>query len=324
MIICRTPLRISLLGGGTDLPKVLNEIGEGDVLTLAINKYIYLSIHELVEDYGILLKYRINEYVESAQQLQHPTAREILTHFKLKGVDISVTSDIPSGTGMGSSSSFTVGLINLVQAYLKIPSDTRSIAELACKIEIKKLMEPIGSQDQYIAAFGGVRHIRFTRNKIEVSAPLKFKSDEDKYLNNAMYLVRVGNQRRAGELLEKQSDDKNISKNLENYAKLSFLAKEGKKLLMEKNLQELGQLISLSWEIKKKLSPYISNSLIDGIYEEGMKLGAYGGKLLGAGGSGYILFIGSESFGKKITKSKLKVMTPKIDHDGSKIVYTNE
>ena len=325
MLIVRTPLRISLVGGGTDIPSIYKEIGYGKVLTLAINKYIYISAHSLLEDSGILLKYSKTEKVSDPDELIHPMAREILKMFKVKSLDLSITSDIPAGTGMGSSSSFTVNLLTIMHTYLGLPYTKTSIAELACNIEIDKLGEPIGKQDQYIAALGGIQSLKFETLGNVVSTDMT-TIEEKSDVSNMLHLVRVGGNRSASEILrEQQSFARQNPDILKKYKKLLDLANDAEKAFSKLDFRELGLIITESWFIKKTLSPGITNNEIDSVLSIGESLGAWGGKLLGAGGSGYIFFLGDQELKERLKQKFLdRYLSVRLDYEGSKVIYHEE
>lgn len=323
MLIVRTPLRISLVGGGTDIPSIYKEIGYGKVLSLAINKYIYLSVHPLIEDEDILLKYRLTEKVSQASSLKHPSAREVLMKFKLKSLDISITSDIPAGTGMGSSSSFTVGMLHMIYEYLKLKYDKKLIAELACEIEINKLKEPIGKQDQYIASLGGIQNLLFKSTEEVLNTNLGDNFLLIQEVSKYLHLVRVGKERSAGKLLSIQQENmKNKPSILKSYVDLIKLSDLAVDSLLKKDFHSLGEIISESWSIKRGLSEHISNSEIDEIISGGLEMGAWGGKLLGAGGAGFIFFLGDDDFEQQLRKKfPNRYLKVKVDEFGSKVVY---
>jgi D-glycero-alpha-D-manno-heptose-7-phosphate kinase len=329
VLITRTPLRISLLGGGTDLPKFYENHDFGQVLSFSISKYIYLSIHPLVEDEGILLKYSKQEFVSHATELVHPIAREVLSNLGIKGVDISVTSDIPAGTGMGSSSAFTVGMYQLIFEYLNQSINQFELAKLACELEITKLNQPIGKQDQFACSMGGINVLTFRSNQdVEVKS-IDLASDTLEQLNADLLLVRVGEKRSATTLLSSQSQTLSSSQKtsdlVESYIKMRDLVKIGESELRAGNLVRLGEVISESWEIKKSFDPGISNSLIDRTIQDGERLGAYGAKLLGAGGSGYVLMLAPVGLHPKFLDSfQGRILKPRVDFDGTKVIYKSE
>ena len=297
MIICKTPLRISLGGGGTDLPSYYREHG-GLVLSAAINKYVYISINEpFTNDY--ILKYSKIENVKSIKKIKHPIIKETLMEFgsNIKRIEITSAADIPAGTGLGSSSSFTVGLINSLFNFQNKLINSSELSEAACFIEIEKLKEPIGKQDQYIAAHGGIKVLKFnTDNTTEVS---NLNADKEVLTNleKRLQLYFTGITRSAGAILKEQdnkslSNDKSMINNL-NYIK--NIGKETIKSIESGRISDLGELMKAHWLYKKERSKKMSNQKIDEIYDFAMKNGAIGGKLIGAGAGGFLMFLSDES-----------------------------
>ena len=322
MIIVRTPLRVSLFGGGTDLDPYMTKFG-GKVLSFTINKYIYLSIHPLVESQDIMLKYSINERVSEPEQIQHKVFRAVLGEYELNGIDIAVSSDIAAGTGLGSSSAFTVGLIHLIEEYLGKKPSKRYLANRACDVELNILKEPIGIQDQFAAAFGGINIFEFhTRNDVDVR-PIYPEEHMLQIMSSNMLLVRVMGERSASELLLKQRKTMHTDEVIENLNNMKDMVEFGIEAWKSSAL-ELGKLLDMTWRSKKKLSSYISNEKIDFVYQKLMSEGFYGGKLLGAGGNGYLLMVGSKAVVAKAHLSKeYSTLTLNLDTNGSHVIYTS-
>jgi D-glycero-alpha-D-manno-heptose-7-phosphate kinase len=324
MIITRTPLRVSFLGGGSDLPYIYENIGQGKVFGIAIDKYIYQTMHYLLDTKKTLVKYSKLEYVEEINEIEHPTVREVLKKFSVKGVDIGVTSDFPAGTGMGSSSSFTVGLINLITNSQRKLLSKDAIAQMACSIEIDTLNEPIGKQDHYFASFGGVKSFEFASNgKVSVES-----LDNDSLVNELkgkLHLVRVGKNRSAAELLLKQKELAVKTQNFAPYMKMIDLVYRGIEAYEQRDLELLGHLINLSWQLKRGLGPDISTGEIDDLHQIGMENGAWGGKLLGAGNSGFMFFIGPETLKEKLAfLFHGRYHAIEVDSNGSVIIYNDK
>ena len=327
MLIVRTPLRISLLGGGTDLPEYYKKNEYGAVLSFAINKYIYLSIHPLIEDNSILLKYSKQEYVKEAGHLAHPVAREILKEYDVTGVDISVSSDIPAGTGMGSSSCFTVGFYNLIENYIGNRPDIYKLAELACDLEINKIGEPIGKQDQYACALGNINSIYFYSDEKVYAHNLNISEEAMDTLNKSILLIRTGGIRSAGKLLKLQNETINNSypEIIESYNWLKTAVPQGVEYLKSENFQELGKLINIGWEHKKSFSESISHQEIDELIKYCLAQGAYGAKLLGAGSSGYVFILAHEIVINELErKFGTRTIRPLIEKSGSRVIYKSE
>lgn len=322
MIIVRTPLRVSFFGGGTDIPSFYLQ-NDGMVISAAINRYIYLSAHPMFESDEILLKYSTVEKVKNVQDIKHNIFRELLIKHQITGVDIGVSSDIPSGTGLGSSSSFTVGLSKLISIYSGRNLSKAEIATEACEIEIESLKQLIGKQDQYAAAYGGLNRIHFLRDESVTVNPLNLDVQTVQVLNESMYLVRIGKTRSAGEMLNKQASVNNQNgKSDKALGKLLELAREIDDSVF-KDLGILGDRLNESWRLKKESNTFASSQDIDELIGLGLSNGALGAKLLGAGGAGFILFIvpieSREKFLSSLTTRKL--LNVHIDFEGSKLIY---
>lgn len=292
MIITRSPLRITLGGGGTDLPSYYKD-HEGFLIAAAIDKYIYITIHQaFVEE--IILKYSQLEKVKSIKEIKHPIIREVLKLLKMDGKYLEITSmaDIPAGTGLGSSGSFTVALLKALHSFKTDLIGNRELAEEACNIEINKLGDPVGKQDPYIAAFGGITTFKFLKNGFVDVKPLNIDGETLYNLEDNLILFFTGYSRNSSSILKEQ-DDK--SKNIDNemIKNLHFVKEiglESKKALENKDLNRFAELMNIHWEYKKKRSLKMSNEKINYWYELALKNGAIGGKLVGAGGGGFLMF----------------------------------
>ena len=287
MIITRTPLRISFCGGGSDLPSFYEKYG-GHVVSTTIDKYVYLTLERSFHLKTTSIKYSKVERVTDLDDIEHPIFRECLKLHDVRGVEINSTADIPGGTGMGSSSSFTVGMINLLRTYRGEPVDKELLANKACEMEIGILKEPIGKQDQYAAACGGLNYYHFRKDGGVDVEPLTLSKDLKEELCGRLALFYIGGERSASGILKEQS--KSSEKRDLNQNKMCSLAIELKDDLLSGNIDSLGALLDKSWKLKKELTAGISNDLIDELYDTGMANGASGGKLLGAGGTGFMLF----------------------------------
>jgi len=323
MLICRTPLRVSLFGGGSDFPEYFKS-HTGAVLSFSIKQYIYTSVHPLIESKKILLKYSKNELVNSFEEIQHPVFREILSNYQVSGIDIAVSSDIAAGTGLGSSSAFTVSVIHLVREFLGLKYSKESLAQEACYTEINKLGEPIGMQDQYASAFGGLNLLEFNNSgKVDVT-PIAVTAEVNSMLMRNFILIRVGGIRSAGKLLGIQSSLIQLSSKEEVLASMVGQAREVFSRI-EDGPQYLGEMLHKAWTFKKSLSPLISNKLVDDLYNYLLELGIYGGKLLGAGGSGYFLAVGEEEVTNRIRSiNNLSTLDISLDSTGSEIIYRSD
>jgi len=296
MIITRSPLRICLGGGGTDLPSYYRQ-HTGFVISAAINRYVYITINEAFKP-RILVKYSKFEEVDRVEEIQHPIIREAL---KLTGVtgpylEIVSLSDIPAGTGMGSSGSFTTALLCALHTLKRdfiLPQD---LAEQACHIELQLLKEPIGKQDQYIAAFGGITCFQFLPDDSVKVEPLKIPSETLVNLEDNLLLFFTGSSRNASDILRDQ-DSRTKEKNSQMLENLHFTKKlgiESRDALLSGDLNHFANLMNVHWEHKKKRSPGMTSGEIDKLYDLARANGARGGKLIGAGGGGFLMFYSEE------------------------------
>jgi D-glycero-alpha-D-manno-heptose-7-phosphate kinase len=291
LIITRSPLRISLGGGGTDLPSYYRK-HSGFVLSAAINRYVYITINEAFRP-RIILKYSKLEDVERWEDIQHPIIREALRLTGVTGpyLEIVSLSDIPAGTGLGSSGSFTTALLRALHTMNRNFVPPRELAEQACHIEIDLLKEPVGKQDQYIAAFGGITCFEFLPDDRVIAEPLKIASETLANLEDNLLLFFTGASRSAAEVLRDQDTRTrdNASEMLENLHHTKHLGHESRDALLAGDLRKFAELMHVHWEHKKKRSPGISSGVIDEMYELGRANGALGGKLIGAGGGGFLM-----------------------------------
>lgn len=292
MIIVRSPLRISLGGGGTDLPSYYQD-HSGFLIAAAIDKYVYITLHQtFVEE--LIIKYSKLERVHSVDQVEHPIIREALKHTNITASHLEITSmaDIPAGTGLGSSGSFTTALLKALYTLNKNLVHPRELAEEACHIELELLKEPIGKQDQYIAAYGGITCFNFLPNGQVDAWPLKIDQETLFNLEDNLLLFFTGYSRSASNILSEQ-DKKSKNKDSDMIANLHFIKELGfksKEALENGDLHEFANLMNVHWQHKKKRSGNMSNSQIDEWYELALKNGALGGKMIGAGGGGFLMF----------------------------------
>jgi len=288
MIGSMTPFRISFAGGGSDL-RAFYKDDPGCVVSTTINKHMYLFLHPSF-DQKIQVKYSETELVDKIDELRHPIVREALRIFGLSAIDISSIADIPAGTGLGSSSSFAVGLFNALYGYIGEESTLETLASDACRLEIDILNEPIGRQDQYAAAFGGLNLISFHEDDSVTVEPIQMSSGKLEELDANLLMFYTGGRREARKILEDQVSSMGNQDKRANLIRMTELAREMKNCLTEGNNDDMGLILDESWHLKKTLSTKISSRDIDDIYEVAMKNGALGGKLLGAGGAGFLLF----------------------------------
>jgi D-glycero-alpha-D-manno-heptose-7-phosphate kinase len=324
MIITRSPMRISLGGGGTDLPSYYRKHG-GFLISAAIDKYVYIAIHKAFVP-EIIIKYSELEKVTDVENIRHPIIRECMRELNMDGhyMEISSLADIPSGTGMGSSGSFTTALIKALYTYSNQSVSTRLLAETACKIELERLGEPIGKQDQYIAAFGGVTVFEFLKNERVEIAPLNLRKETLYNLEDNLILFFTGYSRSASAILKEQ-DDKSKAEDDEITRNLHFvkeIGKRSKEALESGNLIRFGELMNEHWEHKKRRSKSMSNGKIDDWYDLALKNGAIGGKLIGAGGGGFLMFYAEDKMKLRhvLMNESLEEVRFKFDFEGAKVI----
>lgn len=292
MIVVRSPLRISLGGGGTDLPSYYQDHG-GFLIAAAIDKYVYITLHQtFVEE--LIVKYSKLERVKTIHEVEHPIVREALKYINIAAphLEISSMADIPAGTGLGSSGSFTTALLKALHTLKKNLVHPHELAEQACHIELNLLKEPIGKQDQYIAALGGITCFNFHPDHQVEAWPLNISQETLYNLEDNLLLFFTGYSRSASKILKEQ-DQQTRSANQEMIENLHFVKELGLKsqdALLQGNLHEFAHLMNIHWEHKKKRSGSMSNSNIDEWYDLAMKNGALGGKMIGAGGGGFLMF----------------------------------
>jgi D-glycero-alpha-D-manno-heptose-7-phosphate kinase len=326
LIIARSPLRISLGGGGTDLPSYYRE-HEGFLIAAAIDKYVYVTINRPFNE-GIYLKYSEIEHVKTVDEVSHNIIREALKleNLNTPQVEISSIADLPSGTGLGSSGSFTTALLKALYAYRHRHINPEELAELACSIEIDRLQEPIGKQDQYIASVGGITCFAFHKDNSVTFAPLKISRETFHALEDNLLLFFTGFSRSASEILKdqhvkSQKNDTDMLNNLHFVKEIGYLSKDA---LESGNTDKFGELMHQHWEHKKKRSGGMSNQNIDAWYETALKNGAIGGKVVGAGGGGFLMFMAHDAakLRNAMKKSGLQEVRFKFDFEGTKVIHT--
>ena len=326
MIITRSPLRITLGGGGTDLPSYYREHG-GFVISAAIDKYVYVSVIRPFIP-GIFLKYSQMEKVEHIDQVDHRIIREALRilDFKTPQVEITTLADIPSGTGLGSSVSFTTALLKALYTHRKRLVMMDELARLACEIEINRLKEPIGKQDQYIASFGGITCFHFNPDESVDALPLKLSMDTLFDLEDNLLLFFTGYARSAGSILQdqQQRSENSDPAMLANLHYVKELGLRSQAALEAGRTAEFGEIMHEHWEHKRKRSKGMSNPQIDKWYDLGKKNGVVGGKLVGAGGGGFLLFYTQDrkQLRKAMTDSGLEEVRFRFDFEGTKVLLS--
>jgi D-glycero-alpha-D-manno-heptose-7-phosphate kinase len=323
MIITRTPFRISFAGGGTDLAAFYRR-ESGAVVSTAIKKYMYITVNRRFDD-TIRVSYSRTEIAGSVDEIQHPIVKAALKLTGISGgIEIVSIADIPAGTGMGSSSSFTVGLLNALYAYQGVLKSAQELAEEACHIEIDMVGEPIGKQDQYIAAYGGMCHIQFNPDESVFVNPVICGKKCREDLEKNLLLLYTGDSRRANTILAEQSTNTCREDKFNNLKKMRDLAQETRRCFNGSlKAQELGRLLHEGWLLKRELASGISNDAINAYYEKALAAGAYGGKVLGAGGGGFLLLVTPQEKRKAVRQAlgNLQEMDFAFEAEGSKIIY---
>ena len=319
MLITQGPLRVSLFGGGSDLPAFL-ERNQGAVLSFAIDRRVYIVGHPFTHRQGMLLKYSRSEDVRSPKDLQHPIAREVLSRYGVTDVDMSVMSDVPAGTGLGSSSSFTVALLAFVRHFCGIPTSETDLAREACEIEIDLLKEPIGYQDQWASALGGINVLRFEGRSVEVES-VGLSATEIQRLESSLHLVPIGDPRSASGLLARQVGELTSGSVAEKLTRrMVALVKQGKTALTS-DMDQLGPLLHEAWMLKREVTKGISTPEIDARYERALNSGATGGKLLGAGRSGYMALYVPEQNQARFSSEFARRLVFRVSSQGAGVVH---
>lgn len=327
MIISRTPLRISFVGGGSDIQSYYKH-KPGAVVSTAINKYIYITVNKKFDN-KIRASYSQTENVDNASQIKHPLIRECLKMVGIeRGIEVTSMADIPSeGTGLGSSSSYAVGLLNALYAYIGKHVNAERLAREACKIEIDILKNPIGKQDQYIAAYGGFQFIQFLSDGGVAVDPIICSPETKKEIEEKLLLLYTGLTRSSNKILDKQSKNMTASVDkreiMDQMVDLTHTLRE---LLNNNSLKGFGKLLDDNWILKRKMADGISSEQIDKWYETSKKNGAEGGKILGAGGGGFLLLSAKRKYHDTIVR-KLKELTItnfSFEPQGSKIIFVSE
>lgn len=322
MIITRTPLRISFAGGGTDLPSFYRHHGGGAVTSAAIDKYVHVLVNEKF-DRSIRVAYSRTENVDELEQLQHPLFKEAM---RLTGVhhslEIHTIADIPSeGTGLGSSSSLTVGLLNALHAFRGTLKGPAELAEEACRIEIDRLGGALGRQDDYIAAFGGVDYFEFRADDTVRASPLPLSNEARESLSDHLSLFYTGVTRRAEGILKAQSE--RTRSNLDALLRMRDLAAEARDAIVRSDWAAVGATLDEGWQLKRGLADGITTSAIDAQYAAARAAGAYGGKITGAGGGGFLLLMHPPESSRQIADalSPMQRLSVRITPEGSRILF---
>jgi D-glycero-alpha-D-manno-heptose-7-phosphate kinase len=324
MIITKTPFRISFVGGGSDLPAFYSR-RKGAVLSTSINKYMYISTHKFFEPDKIRCKYSRTETVKDVNDLEHPILKTVLSDYNLSGIEVSSIADIPGGTGMGSSSSFTVGLLHNLNAYTGRISSKEDLGAGACRVEIELLGEPIGKQDQYAAAYGGLNVIEFHPDGSVRVDPVYISAQTRTELDKNLRLYYIGNQRSASAILAEQKKNTSDDDKFNALSTMVDLVYDLQKSLVKGDLNDFGNLLHENWLLKQQLASGITNPMINETYEEALKAGALGGKLLGAGGGGFMLFYAPESthelLDKRMNAMGATLFDFSMEQQGSQLIH---
>lgn len=324
MIISKTPFRMSFVGGGSDLASFY-EKSEGAVVSVAIDKFMYIWVNKKF-DSDIRVSYSQTENVNKVGEINHPLVREALKKLDIDGgIEIASIADIPSkGTGLGSSSAYAVGLLNALHVYKKEYASAEELAQGACELEIDILKEPIGKQDQYASAYGGFNFIKFHQDGRVSVDPIICLKETRKRLERNLIMLYTGRTRSASNILKDQK--KNTEKQADKFEIMQKMVKLAHKLrdeLQKNNLDSFGEILHENWELKKQMAGGISDPQIDGWYEAGRKNGAVGGKILGAGGGGFLIFYAPEEKHEQIIQAlpDLKPVKFEFEYQGSKIIF---
>jgi len=324
MIISKTPMRVSFCGGGTDLEEFYkNETGA--ITSTAINRYVYITVNEKFDN-DIRLSYSKTENVKHVDEVEHNLLREAMKLTGVvRGVEVTSMADIPSrGTGLGSSSSFTVGLLNALYSHMGQHKSAESLARDACKIEIDLLKEPIGKQDQYIAAYGGFKHISFNPDGEVFVEPIVCKKSTKEELQENLLMFYTGITRKANSILSEQKANSEAKRDI--LSRMGDLSVEFKDTLNSNDLGKIGALLHKNWIYKKKLSLGITTPLIDEYYEKALNAGASGGKILGAGGGGFLLLYCEKQKQNKVFEvlKDIRHIPFKFEAAGSRLIYIED
>ena len=325
MIVSRTPLRMSFVGGGSDLPSYYRKEG-GAVISTSVDKYVYVTVNKKFDD-GIRLSYSVTENESNVQKIKHPIVRSTLQLLDIQGgIEITSISDIPSqGSGLGSSSSYTVGLLHALYIYKGESISKEMLGKLSSHVEIDLCGDKIGKQDQYAAAFGGLNLIEFKEDDSVIVSPITCKPATISKMEESILVFYTGRTRSAATLLSTQSDNMKRADKREIMSKMVSLSYEMKALLENDDVEFLGELLDANWQLKRQLSAGISDPQIDEWYKKGLTAGATGGKILGAGNGGFIMYFAPKEKHIDIegALSDLKKISFGFDSQGSRILFSD-
>ncbi|MCR4284519.1 MAG: hypothetical protein NUV97_00560 [archaeon] len=325
MIVSRAPLRLSLGGGGTDLPFFSKRYG-GNLTSVAINKYIYIILQKRPFYNNFLIRYSQTELVDEIDKITHTRVREALKYLNItEPLEITSVADVPAGTGLGSSGTFLVALLKALHTYKGEEVSSFKLAEEAADIEMNILDEPIGKQDQYLAAFGGLINLDISKTGKVIVSPIDISSKSIKELEDNLLLFSTGIKHSATEIISEQK--KNLESDEEKMAQMKVIQELGndiKRELEKGDVKKFGRWLNVHWETKKKFSKNMSNKRIDELYEIGLKNGALGGKIVGAGGGGFLMFYcdgDKDKIRSAMAKENLRELKFNFDHEGCKVIH---
>ncbi len=322
MILTKTPFRVSFAGGGSDLPEFYRR-KSGAVVSCTIDKAMYIAIHPYFHD-KIRIKYSRTEDVSSVAEIEHPIVRECLGLVGIeRGMEIASFADVPAGTGMGSSSAFTVGLLHALYARSGAPPSAAHLALTACEIELERVKAPIGKQDQYAAAFGGLNLIRFHGDGSVEVQPLNCTVETRETISSRLMLFYIGQEREASSILTEQSRNMADKEKFRRVEEMVELAVELRAVLEEGNLTSFGEILHRGWQLKRGLASGITNDVVEANYQLAREAGAEGGKLLGAGAGGFLLLSCREEKQKQVREalSGLREMSITLTEEGSQVLH---
>lgn len=324
MIISRTPLRVSFCGGGSDMPGFYREHG-GAVLSMSIARYVYLSMHEHFESDSYILKYSKVETPRTVGEIEHRIVRQVFSDYGITGVDFNSSADVPAGTGLGSSSAFTVGLLNLCNAYKGRYEGRTVLAAKACEIELGKLGEPIGKQDQYGCALGGLNFIEFHPDDSVTCESVPITEAMRRRLEAGLVMFYLGGSRSASEVLRKQSETMKTSKRALGNMQAMVRQARGLRAELMTDVDIIGSYLHEGWLRKRSLSEGITNPRIDDAYDRAIAAGATGGKLLGAGDSGFLLVYAPDESRAAVCEAlaEYRAYDVRFDPIGTTIIYSD-
>jgi len=324
MIVVRTPFRISFTGGGSDLPSYYRH-GYGAVVSATIDKYMYIAIHPYFQD-KIRIKYSRTEDVDRIEDIQHPIVRECLAwqHIPL-GMELASFADVPAGSGLGSSSSFAVGLLHALHAHQHEDVSAEDLARSACLVEIERLKEPIGKQDQYAAAYGGLNYLRFNADETVCVEPVALDAAGRSEFERRLLLFYIGQEHKSGEILAEQSRNMADNGKFGLVTHMVEIAEQFRAALERRRFAECGRLLDENWQLKRRLASGVSNTRVESIYERALACGATGGKLLGAGGGGFLLLYCEPEQQARLRAqlADLREMPIHFSEGGSTVLYSD-